>query len=219
MNVLLVDDHPLFRRGLRHLLSDLDESIRFLEADGVAELSTLDPQSIDLVLLDLGLKGLSGLQALAQVVIQLTDCSIVVLSSEEDPRLIRDCISRGAAGFIPKSSTPEILVHALKLVVAGGIYLPTGVLKPNAVLEQHTEGVNSSLDALNITPRQQAALMLAVQGKSNKLIARELKIAEGTVKLHLTAAFRALNVSNRTEAVYAAANLGILPPNKGIVSQ
>ena len=215
MNVLLVDDHPLFRRGLRHLLSDLDESIRFLEADGIAELSTHDPKNIDLVLLDLGLKGLSGLQALAQVVLQLTDCSVVVLSSEEDPRLIKDCISQGAAGFIPKSSTPEILVHALKLVVAGGIYLPTGVLKPNAVIDHADDGSNS-LDALNITPRQQAALMLAVQGKSNKLIARELKIAEGTVKLHLTAAFRALNVSNRTEAVYAAANLGILPPNEGI---
>ncbi|MEM7258237.1 MAG: response regulator transcription factor [Pseudomonadota bacterium] len=215
MNVLLVDDHPLFRRGLRHLLSDLDESIRFLEADGIAELGNHDPKNIDLVLLDLGLKGLSGLQALAHVVLQLTDCSVVVLSSEEDPRLIKDCISHGAAGFIPKSSTPEILVHALKLVVAGGIYLPTGVLKPNAVIDQ-ADGGSNSLDALNITPRQQAALMLAVQGKSNKLIARELKIAEGTVKLHLTAAFRALNVSNRTEAVYAAANLGILPPNEEI---
>lgn len=210
MNVLLIDDHPLFRRGLRHLLSDLNESIRFLEADGITEVGNLDAGHIDLVLLDLGLKGLSGLPALNEAVARLPDCSIVVLSSEEDPRLIKACISQGASGFIPKSSTPEILVQALNLVLAGGVYLPTDVLNPAAT--EHSNSDSSSLDDLNITPRQQAALMLAVQGKSNKLIARELDIAEGTVKLHLTAAFRALNVSNRTEAVYAAANLGFLPP-------
>lgn len=211
MNVLLVDDHILFRRGLRHLLSDLDDSIRFLETDGVTNLDTFDPQTIDLVLLDLGLKGTSGLTALRLATEKLNDCNIVVLSSEEEPRLIKACINSGASGFIPKASTPEILVQALKLVIAGGIYLPTDVLYPTHTDEPSGEKENS-LDTLNITPRQQAALMLAVQGKSNKLIARELDIAEGTVKLHLTAAFRALGVSNRTEAVYAAANLGILPP-------
>ncbi len=211
MNVLLVDDHPLFRRGLRHLLSDLNESIRFLEADGIADLVRFDADTIDLVLLDLGLKGLSGLPVLTEAVAKLPDCSIVVLSGEEEPRLIKACINQGASGFIPKSSTPEILVHALKLVIAGGTYLPTDVLNTPSI-PGHSHHSASTLDDLDITPRQQAALMLAVQGKSNKLIARELKIAEGTVKLHLTAAFRALNVSNRTEAVYAAANLGILPP-------
>lgn len=212
MNVLLVDDHILFRRGLRHLLSDLDESIRFLEADGVADIQTVDTTSVDLVLLDLGLKGPSGLSALQIVKDLLPDCSIVVLSSEEEPRLIKSCITHGASGFIPKSSTPEILVQALKLVVAGGIYLPTDVLRPPALDAPDPAAASPTLDDLNITPRQQAALMLAVQGKSNKLIARELNISEGTVKLHLTAAFRALDVKNRTEAVYAAANLGILPP-------
>jgi DNA-binding NarL/FixJ family response regulator len=213
MNVLLVDDHILFRRGLRHLLSDLDESIRFLEADGVADLQNLQTATVDLILLDLGLKGPSGLSALQLVTEQIPDRSIVVLSSEEEPRLIKSCINQGASGFIPKSSTPEILVHALKLVIAGGIYLPTDVLRPPAQDKPDPANAASpTLDDLNITPRQQAALMLAVQGKSNKLIARELSISEGTVKLHLTAAFKALDVKNRTEAVYAAANLGILPP-------
>ena len=211
MNVLLVDDHILFRRGLRHLLSDLDESIRFLEADGVSDLKTLDSSTIELALLDLGLKGPSGIEALRIARDILQDCNIVVLSSEEEPRLIKSCISEGASGFIPKSSTPEILVQALKLVIAGGIYLPTVVLRP-ASFEKSSTPASPSLDELSMTPRQQAALMLAVQGKSNKLIARELEISEGTVKLHLTAAFKALDVKNRTEAVYAAANLGILPP-------
>ena len=211
MNVLLVDDHILFRRGLRHLLSDLDESIRFLEADGVSDLKTLDSSTIELALLDLGLKGPSGIEALRIARDILQDCNIVVLSSEEEPRLIKSCISEGASGFIPKSSTPEILVQALKLVIAGGIYLPTDVLRP-ASFEKPSTPASPSLDELSMTPRQQAALMLAVQGKSNKLIARELEISEGTVKLHLTAAFKALDVKNRTEAVYAAANLGILPP-------
>ncbi len=215
MNVLLVDDHILFRRGLRHLLSDLDESIRFLEADGVADLQKFDPSTVDLVLLDLGLKGPSGLDALRLARDRLRDCNLVVLSSEEEPRLIKSCISEGASGFIPKSSTPEILVQALKLVIAGGIYLPTDVLRP-ASLETPSNPVSPSLDELSMTPRQQAALMLAVQGKSNKLIARELDISEGTVKLHLTAAFKALDVKNRTEAVYAAANLGILPPQSRV---
>ena len=212
MNVLLVDDHILFRRGLRHLLSDLDESIRFLEADGVTDLQNLNTATADLILLDLGLKGPSGLSALQLVKELIPDRSIVVLSSEEEPRLIKSCINHGASGFIPKSSTPEILVHALKLVIAGGIYLPTDVLRPPAQDKPDPATALPTLDDLNITPRQQAALMLAVQGKSNKLIARELSISEGTVKLHLTAAFKALDVKNRTEAVYAAANLGILPP-------
>jgi len=213
MNVLLVDDHPLFRRGLRHLLSDLNETIRFLEADGVANIGDFDADHLDLALLDLGLKGLSGLPAVREAVAKLPGCSVVVLSGEEEPRLIKACVNEGASGFIPKSSTPEILVQALKMVIAGGIYLPGDVLdsqqSPNPFI-----GHVSSLEQFNITPRQQATLMLAVQGKSNKLIASELRIAEGTVKLHLTAAYRALNVRNRTEAVYAAANLGILPPKQ-----
>lgn len=220
MNVLIVDDHSLFRSGLRYLLSDLNESISFLESDGIEQIVLPGPDyPIDLVLLDLNLRGSSGLSALQSIKDMLADTTVVVLSSEESPDLIRQVIDAGASGFIPKSSTPEVLVHALRLILHGGTYLPPNVLgdyQPQIHLGNDftnpasAEGAGDTGHALaeKISPRQLDSLLLAVKGKSNKVIARELGIAEGTVKLHLSAAYRALGVSNRTEAVFAVAEQG-----------
>lgn len=218
MNVLIVDDHNLFRSGLRFLLSDLDESIQFFEADGVESLISFADARIDLTLLDMHLRGNSGTDALIEVRKRLPESTVVVLSSEENPALIRECIESGAAGFIPKASTPEVLVHALKLVLAGGLYLPPHVMA--ARFESRDPGhrasdvpaTSSDKIKARMSPRQLAALMLAIQGKSNKAIAQELGVVEGTVKLHLSGAFRALGVSNRTEAVFAAAQCGLFTP-------
>jgi DNA-binding NarL/FixJ family response regulator len=218
LNVLIIDDHNLFRSGLRLLLSDLDEGIGFLESEGVEQATQYFGQHVQIVLLDMNLRGVSGLDALREVRRGLPDATIVALSSEEDLSLVRDVIEAGAAGYIPKSSTPEVLIQALKLILAGGTYLPEMVLTDRlnsqpAATAQNPGGSAAAIHT-GMSPRQTDALLLAVQGKSNKVIARELNIAEGTVKLHLSAAYRALGVTNRTEAVFAAADLGIVPQER-----
>ena len=129
MNVLIVDDHALFRSGLKLLLSGLSDDARFDEVASVEE-ALAAGVAPDLVLLDLNLRGVSGLDAMARMREALPDASIVVLSGEEDPGLIRAAIEAGASGFIPKASTAEVMIGALRLVLAGGIYLPPLVLGP-----------------------------------------------------------------------------------------
>lgn len=204
MRILVIDDHALFRRGLKHLLRDLDDRVEVLEAAGCSETEALRGTSFDLILLDLHMPGIAGLDALAAMRNAFEASRIVVLSGEEDPRQIRRAIDAGAAGFIPKASTPEVLLGALRLILAGGVYLPSvalrGMGEPDAA-EQASEDRIAQL----LSDRQIEVLRKAVEGKANKVIARELGISDSTVKAHLSAAFRALGVHNRTEAVYAAA--------------
>lgn len=226
MRMLLIDDHTLFRNGLKFLLSDLDAQLEFVEADGIRGIAPDDGASpIDLALLDLHLPGASGVDALAALRALLPDTTVVIVTGDEDPMLIRDCIDAGAAGFIPKSSTPQVLITALRLVLAGGTYLPPHVLGaspqvapslPNGRPDNGNGNGNGQREPTTpvdrLTGRQFDVLMLAIRGKSNKVIARELDLSEGTVKQHLSAAFRTLGVNNRTEAVFVAAELGLGGP-------
>lgn len=215
MRILLVDDHTLFRQGLRLLLSDLSTTLEFTEAESCEAMpSTGD---FDVVLLDYHLPGVDGLAGLAMTRGRFETASVVMLSGEDDPEIIRQIIDHGASGFVPKSSPAELLVAALKLILAGGVYLPPNALntatprlaKPSpAVAPTETDTGNCSHPELEIiSPRQREVLQLAVQGKVNKIIAREMEISESTVKAHLSAAYRALGVQNRTEAVFAVAQM------------
>lgn len=212
MKALLVDDHQLFRSGLKSLLAGLRGDIEIIEAnDCEAAIALEDKEKIELVLLDLYLPGTEGFEAL-QLVKENYPCCIVVLSSEDDPKIIRSAIAQGAAGFIPKSSSAEVLVAALQLVLADGIYLPPHVLSDYT---DSTELFDGELDKQRkeilgqLTPRQLEVLAMAARGKPNKIIARELNISASTVKVHLSACYEVLKVSNRTEAVYATASLGL----------
>lgn len=210
MHILLVDDHVMFRQGLKFLLGDLDESLQFLEAGSCDQaLALLAANSVDLVLLDLNMPGIKGLGALQAVTAAVPETPVVVLSGEEGAGLIRGAIDKGASGFVPKASSSEILVAALRLILAGGIYLPANVLDSAAVPSQETTVPEDAVSMLSA--RQTAVLLRAIQGQPNKVIASDLGLAEGTVKTHLSAAFRTLGVRNRTEAVYAAAKLGLHP--------
>jgi DNA-binding NarL/FixJ family response regulator len=208
MDVLVVDDHALFREGLKFLLRELDGSLGIDEApDCAAALARVAARRYDLVLLDLNLPGLRGMDALAALLGAVPGTPTVVLSGEDDPQLVRSAIKAGAMGFIPKSSTHEVLIQALRLVFAGGVYLPP------AALDTHTAAAPAAGAAtLGLTPRQMDVLRCVIQGKPNKSIARDLDISEGTVKAHLSAVMQALNARNRTEAVYAAAKLGLRLP-------
>ncbi len=231
MKILLVDDHQLFREGVALLLRRLASNLDLLQASNCEEGFELcrTHNDIDLVLLDLNLRGMSGLDGLVALRERHTDIPVVVMSSLEDEPTVRHAIDLGAMGFIPKSSSSEIMLNALRLVLAKGIYLPAAVLlggpstslhRP-AVPDPHARTTGDTPPvtprSLGLSPRQADVLYLVLQGKPIKLISRELGLKEGTVKGHVTAVLRALNVTTRTQAIVAAHQLGlrfdrIVPP-------
>lgn len=201
MDVLLIDDHRLFTAGMRCLLHGLDNALSMDEENTCEDaLNRLKTAHYDLLLLDLNLPGIQFMGALDSLRAAAPDTAIVVITAEDDPRIVRDAIEHGALGFIPKSSTPDLLIHALKVVLAKGIYLPVTVLE---LVRQHS----APLPAL--TARQMQVLRGVIAGQSNKAIAKSLNLSDATVKAHLTLTFRTLGVSSRTEAIYASAKLGL----------
>jgi len=210
MKILLVDDHELFREGIKLLLANLSDDVAFAEASTcAAALGFPAGEHFDVVLLDFHLPGIHGFEALRALRDRFEAAVIVVLSAEENPGLIVQAIDQGAAGFIPKTSTHAVMMAALRLVLAGGTYLPPHALC-GAAAAPIAATATPSANALNhLTQRQVETLRLAMQGKANKVIARELDVSEATVKAHLSASFRALGVRNRTEAVFAAARIGL----------
>jgi DNA-binding NarL/FixJ family response regulator len=222
MRFLLVDDHPLVRQGLREVLKQLDPDVEIGEAEDAAAARRLasDDADLDLILLDLALPDDDGLSLLTEFRRDHADVPVVVLSASTEAREVMQCIRLGAAGFIPKTSGAGVMLAALRLVLSGGIYLPPdillaqGVLRPGAHrmrLRPRRDGDPTRLEAaeLGLSDRQAQVLALLVQGKSNKMIGRELDIAEQTVKAHISAVLRALNVTTRAEAAHAVAELGI----------
>jgi DNA-binding NarL/FixJ family response regulator len=204
MRILLVDDHQLFVQGLKFLLTELDERLECVTAPSL-EAAAQQTGPFKLVLLDLRMPGNSGTAGLARMRQAFEGIPVVIVSGEDNPQVIHQLISDGAAGFIPKSSSPNLLVAALKLVLNGGIYLPPQAFT-GAALAANT---GPSVEELGLTVRQTEVLLKVVQGKTNKTIARELALSEATVKQHVASAFRVLGVSNRIEALYKAARLGL----------
>lgn len=208
VKILHVDDHGLFRDGLKLLLADFADELRFTQAANTEQaLQTLVEQRFNLILLDLGLPDARGLSTLDALLERCQGTPIIVVSAEEDPKIVREAVEHGAKAFIPKSFSQDVMTAILRLVLAGGTYLPPQMLLnvPQSVSDQHFE--NSVLAGL--TDRQVDILRQVIAGKPNKIIARELNIAEATVKAHLAVAFRALGVKNRTQAGYAATQLGL----------
>lgn len=214
MKLLLVDDHSLFREGMELVLKHLEPQTEVVHAESVhAALARLaaDP-GIDLVLLDLNMPGMTGLDALLTLRARAETAPVVVLSGSEDTQTIWRAIDAGAMGFIQKQSDSHTTMKALRVVLDGGIYLP-----PVCLTESGRRGPSAPpvatpgerLAQLGISSRQAQALARMTQGKSNKIIARELGISETTVKSHLSAVFLALDVHSRTEAMYAIARLGL----------
>ena len=175
-----------------------------------AAIAKRDAAPYDLILLDLNLPGVGNLEALASIRDAFPQAPVVVLSGEDDPRMIRATIEHGAMGFVPKSSTPEILIQALRLILAHGVYLPLSALASDDTPAPAAPATGDSAALLgNLSPRQVEVLHCVIRGQPNKLIARNLALSESTVKAHLSAVLRTLGARNRTEAVYAAAKLGL----------
>jgi DNA-binding NarL/FixJ family response regulator len=219
LKVLVVDDHALIRQGLKPLLAQLadgGEPVEVIEA--ASYLQALEriaaTPDLDLVLLDLRMPDVSGFAALADIEDRYPDLPVVIMTGDEEPELVREAFDHGALGFIPKSSPPPVIIAALRLVLLGGTYVPPQIMASAAPSPWpppvKTYAASPALrDSLGITPRQSDVLTLLLAGKSNKIISRELELAEGTVKNHVAAVLKALNVDTRVQAVIAAARLGL----------
>ena len=211
MRILIIDDHPLFRTGLESLVRALSPAVSVLQVADLAA-AAAHSGSVDLVLLDLNLPGAQPLQSLRRARELFESACLVVVSAQDDASTIHDCIAGGAAGFIPKDTDPGLTEQALRLVLAHGIYLPPKALDqplPSSAGPRPSQA--RPADALPcLSPRQQAVLRSLLQGKSNKLIARDIGIAEGTVKAHLWAVYQVLGVQSRAQAMYRAHEMGII---------
>ena len=200
---------------MRYLLQRLDAGLKLDEAGSCEEgLRHLATGGYDLVLLDLRVPcscGPNTFDCLDRLREAAPGTPFVMISGEEDPRIVRESIEHGAMGFIPKSSTPELLIQAIALVLAHGVYLPRTVLDAaHATAEPQLPQSGAAQSVLEeLTLRQREVLRGVINGKTNKAIALELDLSDATVKAHLTLTYRALGVSSRTEAVYAAAKMGL----------
>lgn len=204
MKVLLIDDHPLILAALSHVIEALGEEVAVIAVDHAeaARAALKSQNDLDLVLLDLHLGEVSGFDLLDEFRADYPALPIVVISASEQAADVMRAIDHGAMGFVPKRSGTDLLTEALQLVLAGGIYVP-----PLGFLPQQATPAPAKPVLPGLTPRQNAVLALLLQGKPNKIIARELDIAVDTVKDHVAAVLKLLGVSTRTQAVLAVGQL------------
>lgn len=210
MRVLIVDDHQLFSDGLRVLLQELSPDVHISTAPTIAEaLRAVGP--FDLILLDLHLPDAQGFDGMKRLRLFHDAVPVVVVSGEENPVHIRDCIDLGAMGFVPKASSSAELFQAMQRVLDGQTYLPPSSMVGLDNISEDDAAQKKS-PKVHLSPRQREVLGKVIQGKSNKVIARELGISDTTVSSHVVAVLEALGVHNRTEAVYRAAFFGFAMP-------
>jgi DNA-binding NarL/FixJ family response regulator len=227
MKYLVVDDHALIRDALRSVLRELDTQSQVLEAatGAAAEQQWRHEDDIDLVLLDLHLPDADGMDLLVAIGRERPGTAVVMLSGDVDQERIRQALAQGAQGYIPKAESRDVLVRALGLVLAGGVYVPPAALpelarspnseRPRPADKADPHSAASTPKALELTERQLEVLALLMEGKNNKMIGRALDLAEPTVKSHVSAILRALGVGSRTEAVLAVSRLGWVPARPG----
>lgn len=205
LRLLLADDHEMVRVAMRSALAALADAIEWHEAADAAavESAIADCPELDLAIIDLHMPGAGSVDWVAGLRERQPTVPLLVLSGDEDPALVRALIDLGVAGFIPKSDSAAVILQAVKLVLSGGTYAPLRLMA-RASGERANEATAVSVGPMGLTARQVEVLRLLARGLPNKLIARELALSEGTVKVHLLAIFRTLGVHNRTQAVVEA---------------
>lgn len=195
----IADDHPIMRSALVDALAELGPQTRFVEAgDASQTLAMIERHpELDLLVVDLRMPGADGLDTIKTLRSRAPAVPLVVVSADDDPAHVGPLLALGVSGFVPKSESSAVIVSAVRLVLAGGSYVPHRLVAAGAA----PKGASPPVD---LTPRQWEVVKLLARGMPNKAIARVLGVTEGTVKVHLIAVFRALDVRNRTAAVLAA---------------
>lgn len=212
--LLIADDHPLFRAALRGASVDAVAELEVREADSLdSVLAALEQEpDIDLVLLDLHMPGNHGLAGLAAIRAQHPAVAVVVVSANDDPRVVRRALDHGAAGYLPKSAGLDDLRDAIRTVLNCDQWLPATLRA--AVQRAHPDRHDSELAGrlASLSPQQFRVLTMVAEGLLNKQIADRLDIQERTVKAHLTAIFERLGVRNRTQAGVVLRELELADP-------
>ncbi len=207
MKIVLADDHPLFREGVRHVLSKLSGQAEIIDVHDYPSLFDQAERhpDLDMALVDLNMPGMDGHEAVSQFRQAFPQIPLVIISASEARADMIRSLDAGALGYIPKSSSSQIILEALEQVLAGGLYRPPGLEDPCPEEDAlaHIPGLP------HLTCRQLSVLKRLVEGKTNRIISQELGLSEGTVKIHMSAILRALKASNRVEAMLAARKLGL----------
>jgi two-component system nitrate/nitrite response regulator NarL len=211
MKLLIVDDHPVLREGLAALLRQAGPDTDVLLACDAAEGLALVEQHADLdaVVLDLMMPGMDGWRAISEFGRKRPELPLIVLSSSEDPQDARKALALGALGYVPKSASQRVLLSAIRIVLNGDLYVPPLVLNEPADIADRMGG-RGEPNAARLTTRQIEILTMLSKGQPNKTIATTLDLSEKTVKAHITAIFRALNVVNRTQAAAVGREAGLI---------
>ena len=211
MKLLIVDDHPVLREGLAALLRQAGPGAEILQACDASEGLALveDHVDLDVVVLDLMMPGMDGWRAISEFGRKRPELPLIVLSSSEDPQDARKAMALGALGYVPKSASQHLLLHAIQTVLNGDLYVPPLVLNELAGATER-RGAMAEPRAARLTGRQVEILSMLSGGQPNKTIAAQLDLSEKTVKAHITAIFRALNVVNRTQAAAVGREAGLI---------
>jgi DNA-binding NarL/FixJ family response regulator len=216
MKILLADDHALIRSGLRSELAALAEAIDFVEAWNAETLLRMFEQhrDLDLALVDMTMPGMEGARTVGALRTQYPAVPLVVVSGLNDAKQVQEILRAGAVGFIPKSAVGQLVLPAIRLVLAGGQYLPPQLMSTleaaEAAAAAQDPAVRKPAESIRVealSPRQEEVFALMATGLSNKMIARQLNISEGTVKSHIATIFDVLRVHNRVSAIAEARNL------------
>ena len=214
--VLIADDHPLFREAIARVIDDGFPGSTLLEASDLdTALAMADRHDdLDLVLLDLNMPGMQGLGGLVRLRNLFPTLPAVIVSAEEEKRVILQTITYGAVGFITKSTPRKQMIQALEQVLAGSIYLPADIIRAgsgavagddSAAPQRQPADLNDVLATL--TRKQLQVFARMSRGESNKVIAYQLNIAESTVKAHVSAILRKLGATNRVQAILSAGDI------------
>lgn len=204
--LVIADDHPLFRGALRRSVSGLLERVEIAEAGTFDEVVALLDKGgdTDLVLLDLAMPGVRGFSGLMYIRAQYPSVPVIVVSANDDPAAIRRCMEFGASGFIPKTLSVEEMRAAISRILNGGVWTPADV---DLSAGSDAESAALMVRMATLTPQQVRVLMMLSEGLLNKQIAYQLGVSEATVKAHVSAILQKLGVESRTQAVIAAAKI------------